>query len=183
MRFNKSNPPIYVEKWEGRLAIEIKDTHAVDDIKISQMKQNGLACMEFTVNKWGIKENFNSKEEEEKQIEDITNRLEGENKGYIRGELLVNPISRKYFSTRLYEDEKKEKERILAECYHLKKLHDQSVDENRNLKKRVEPLEKKIEVQKSRVSQLETKKQAIESENSRIKSSFWYKLFGKNKMK
>lgn len=181
VRFSKANPPIYVEKWEGQLAIEIKDTHAVDDKKISQMDQKGLACLEFTVNKWSIKEKFNSKDDEEKQIEYITNKLEGENKGYIIGELLVDPISRKYFSTKLYEDEKKEKERVAAELYHLKDLHNQLLDENKNLKNKVKQLGKEIEVQKSRVSRLETKEQAIESENLRIKSSFWYKIFGKNK--
>lgn len=181
VRFNKANPPIYVEKWEGLLAIEIKDTHAVDDKKIGQMKQKGLACLEFTVSKWGVKENFNSNEEEENQIEDITNRLEGENKGYIFGELLVDSISKKYFSTKLYEDEKKEKERVVAELYHLKKLYNQTLDENKNLKDRVKQLGKEIEVQKSTVLRLESKAQAIESENARIKSSFWYKIFGKNK--
>ncbi|MDD3362051.1 MAG: hypothetical protein PHW34_10310 [Hespellia sp.] len=181
VRFNKANPSIYVEKWEGKLAIEIKDTHAVDDKKISQMKQKGLACLEFTVNKWGVKENFNSKEEEENQVVDITNRLEGGNKGYIFGELLVDPISKKYFSTKLYEDEKKEKERVAAELYHLKDLYEQLLDDNKSLKNREKQLEKEIEVQKSTVSRLETKAQAIELENSRIKSSFWYKIFGKNK--
>lgn len=28
--FTKADPAIYVEKWEGQLAIEIKDTHPVD---------------------------------------------------------------------------------------------------------------------------------------------------------
>ena len=32
--FTKADPAIYVEKWEGQLAIEIKDTHPVDSKKI-----------------------------------------------------------------------------------------------------------------------------------------------------
>lgn len=182
VRFSKANPTIYVEKWEGQLAIEIKDTHAVDDIKISQMKQKGLACLEFTVSKWRVKENFDSKEDEEKQIEDIKNRLEGENKVYIFGELLVDPISGKYFSTKLYEDEKREKERVTAELYHLKKSCNKALDENKNLRNRVKQLEKAVEAQKSKVLRLESNAQAIESENERIKSSFWYKIFGKKKV-
>ena len=50
VKFKKADPAIYVEKWDGQLAIEIKDTHPVDNKKISQMKQKGLACLEFTVN-------------------------------------------------------------------------------------------------------------------------------------
>ena len=113
--FTKADPAIYVEKWEGQIAIEINDTHPVDSKKISQMKQKGLACLEFTVSKWTIREDFSNAEDEEKQIGKITEKLDGKNGGYIRGELLVDPISRIYFRTKLYEDEKREKEGAIAE--------------------------------------------------------------------
>ena len=129
--FTKADPAIYVEKWEGQLAIEIKDTHPVDSKKISQMKQKGLACLEFTVSKWNVRENFNNAEDEEKQTIEITEKLDGKNGGYIWGELLVDPISRKYFSTKLYEDEKREKERAIAELNQVKKLYGQVIDTNK----------------------------------------------------
>lgn len=105
--FSKSEPEIYVDKWEGKLAIEIFDTHKVDDKKINQMKKKGLAMFEFNVSKWNIKDNFMNRKEEEKQIINMVTKLDGNNGGYIRGNLIVNPISKKYFSTLLYEEEKK----------------------------------------------------------------------------
>ena len=53
------------------------------------MKQKGLACLEFTVSKWNVRENFNNAEDEEKQTIGIKEKLDGKNGGYIWGELLV----------------------------------------------------------------------------------------------
>ena len=53
----------------------------------------------------------------------ICKKLDGENDGYIRGELLVDAISSKYFSTKLFEDGRIEKERVLSELIQLKKKH------------------------------------------------------------
>lgn len=33
VRFKKAEPAIYVEKWDGQLAVEINDTHPVDSKK------------------------------------------------------------------------------------------------------------------------------------------------------
>lgn len=77
--------------------------------------------MSFTVNKWRIKEEFVDSEEEEKQYDVICKKLDGENDGYIRGELLVYAISPKYFSTKLFEDKRIEKKRVLSELIQKKK--------------------------------------------------------------
>lgn len=179
VNFTKSEPAIYVEKWEGQLAIEINDTHPVDSKKISQMKQKGLACLEFTVSKWNIRENFNNAEDEEKQIVAITEKLDGKNGGHIFGALLVDPISRKYFSTKLYEDEKIEKERAIAELNQVKQLYGQATDTNKQLRERIQLLDKNINVYKNKLSDFEARLRVTEQENAEIKSSFWYKLFGK----
>lgn len=179
VKFKKADPAIYVEKWDGQLAIEIKDTHPVDNKKISQMKQKGLACLEFTVNKWKIRDNFDDAKDEEKQIIDITERLDGENGGYIRGELLVDPISRKYFSTKLYEDERKEKKKAIDELNHVKQLYSQVIDANKQLREQIQLLHRDIAVHENNLFGYETKLRAIEKENAEIKSSFWYKVFGK----
>lgn len=42
VNFTKADPAIYVEKWEGQLAIEINDTHSVDSKKISQINKKDL---------------------------------------------------------------------------------------------------------------------------------------------
>lgn len=179
VNFTKSEPAIYVEKWEGQLAIEINDTHPVDSKKISQMKQKGLACLEFTVSKWNVRENFNNAEDEEKQIVEITEKLDGKNGGHIFGVLLVDPLSRKYLSTKLYEDEKIEKERTIAELNRVKQLYGQAIDTNKQLREQIQLLDRSINVYKNKLSGLEARLRVTEQENAEIKSSFWYKLFGK----
>ena len=159
--FTKADPAIYVEKWEGQLAIEIKDTHPVDSKKISQMKQKGLACLEFTVSKWNVRENFNNAEDEEKQTIEITEKLDGKNGGYIWGELLVDPISR------------------IAKLNEVKKLYGQVIDTNKQLREQIQLLDRNINVYKNKLSGFEAKLRVTEQENTEIKSSFWYKLFGK----
>ncbi len=143
------------------------------------MKQKGLACLEFTVSKWNVRENFNNAEDEEKQTIEITEKLDGKNGGYIWGELLVDPISRKYFSTKLYEDEKREKERAIAELNQVKKLYGQVIDTNKQLREQIQLLDRNINVYKNKLSGFEAKLRVTEQENTEIKSSFWYKLFGK----
>lgn len=95
------------------------------------------------------------------------------------GELLVDSISRKYFSTKLYEDEKREKEKVLAELYQIKKLYGQAIDENKELRERIQLLDRDINSYKNKLSNLDMKFKVLEQENTKIKSSFWYKLFGK----
>ena len=97
----------------------------------------------------------------------------------VRGELLVDPISRKYFRTKLYEDEKREKEGAIAELNQDKRLYGQAIDTNKQLSERIQLLERNINAYKNQLSGLEVKLRAKEQENAEIKSSFWYKLFGK----
>lgn len=123
--------------------------------------------------------NFNNAEDEEKQTIEITEKLDGKNGGYIWGELLVDPISRKYFSTKLYEDEKREKERAIAELNQVKKLYGQVIDTNKQLREQMQLLDRNINVYKNKLSGFEAKLRITEQENTEIKSSFWYKLFGK----
>lgn len=143
------------------------------------MKQKGLACLEFTVSKWNVRENFNNAEDEEKQTVEITEKLDGKNGGYIWGKLLVDPISRKYFATKLYEDEKREKESTIAELNQVKKLYGQVVDTNKQLREQIQLLDRNINAYKNKLFSFEAKLRFTEQENTEIKSSFWYKLFGK----
>ena len=126
-----------------------------------------------------MRENFNNGEDEEKQTIEITEKLDGKNGGYIWGELLVDPISRKYFSTKLYEDEKREKERAIAELNQVKKLYGQVIDTNKQLREQIQLLDRNINVYKNKLSGFEAKLRITEQENTEIKSSFWYKLFGR----
>ena len=106
-------------------------------------------------------------------------KLDGKNGGYIWGKLLVDPISRKYFATKLYEDEKREKESAIAELNQVKKLYGQVVDTNKQLREQIQLLDGNINAYKDKLSSFETELRVTEQENTEIKSSFWYKLFGK----
>lgn len=179
--FKNAEPSFYVEKWEGKLAIEIYDSHQVDSKKISQMKQKGLACFEFTVNNWNIREYFKNAEEEEKQIADILKKLDGKNGGRIIGSLLVDPISKKYFSTKLFEEERKEKERVIADLNYIKKSYQQAIEENKKLMRQIQLLEENNKKYKNELVNLEKNLQNIEQENAKIKSNFWYRIFFRKK--
>lgn len=181
VRFKEAEPAIYVEKWDGQLAIEINDTHPVDSKKIAQLTQKRIACFEFTVNKWRIKEEFVNSEEEEKQYDVICEKLDGENEGYIRGELLVDAISPKYFSTKLFEDERIEKERVLSELIQLKKAYEQIFNAYTEVKKQSEAKSKELIRYKEKIDGLEVCVQMLETENEEIKSGLAYRLFGKKK--
>ena len=83
------------------------------------------------------------------------------------------------FSTKLYEDEKREKERAIAELNQVKKLYGQVIDTNKQLREQIQLLDRNINVYKNKLSGFEAKLRVTEQENTEIKSSFWYKLFGK----
>lgn len=183
VNFSKAEPAIYVEKWEGKLAIEIYDTHKIGNKKIKQMKQKGIAVFEFNVSKWNIRDEFKNIDDEEMQITEKVEKLDGENDGYIRGALLVDPISRKYFSTVLYENEKNEKERIKTELEHLQYMYEQSLINNEKLKYQLKELEGSNALYKNKINDVSSRLQIIEKENRKIKSTLWYKIFGNKRLR
>ena len=120
-------------------------------------------------------------EEEEKQYDVICKKLDGENEGYIRGELLVDAISPKYFSTKLFEDERIEKERASSELIQLKKAYEQIFNAYTEVKKQSEAKSKELIRYKEKIDGLEVRVQMLETENEEIKSGLAYRLFGKKK--
>ena len=79
----------------------------------------------------------------------------------------------------MYEDEKREKERVIAELNQVKKLYGQVIDTNKQLREQIQLLDRNINAYKNKLSAFEAKLRVAEQENAEIKSSFWYKLFGK----
>lgn len=76
----------------------------------------------------------------------------------------------------MYEDEKREKERAIAELNQVKKLYGQVIDTNKQLKGAgYNCLDRNINVYKNKLSGFEAKLRVTEQENTEIKSSFWYK--------
>lgn len=186
VKFSRAEPMIYVEKWEGQIAIEIYDTHKVDDNKIHQIKKMNIAMFEFNTNKWNISDVFESQDEEEKQYDKIIQIFEGKNGGYICGELLVDSISRKYFSTLLYQEEKAKGEKLQKQLEKLQfNINEYLKNENR-LKKQLNDMEVNNCLIRNnyddRVNQLLQENKRLNDENYLIKQHVLYKLFIKKKI-
>ena len=71
------------------------------------------------------------------------------------------------------------KERAIAKLNEVKKLYGQVIDTNKQLREQIQLLDRNINVYKNKLSGFEAKLRVTEQENTEIKSSFWYKLFGK----
>ena len=78
---------------------------------------------------------------------------------------------RKYLSTKLYEDEKIEKERTIAELNRVKQLYGQAIDTNKQLREQTQLLDRSINVYKNKLSGLEVRLRVTEQENAKIKIS------------
>lgn len=179
IKFSKSEPECYYEKWDGQLAFEIFYSHKVDEKKIKQFKANEIACFEFNVKKWKVKEWFKNEEDEEEYIDTIAEKLDGINHGYIRGELIVDPISSKYFATEKYLQMKEEKENIEKMLQESKALLLREREKNRALTEELTKYKLKISENKSRMLELAEKVNEKESELASVKQTIWYKIFSK----
>ena len=61
----------------------------------------------------------------------------------------------------------------------VKQLYGQAIDTNKQLREQIQLLDRNINAYKNKLSSFEARLKVTEQENAEIKSSFWYKLFGK----
>lgn len=94
LKFSSSNPYHYFTKWKGKIVIEIKVSHAVNDIKRKDFENEGIAIFEYTVSeKFMLENSFELGEDEFNQkIEWITRKLNEE----IYGKFISDPNSIEY---------------------------------------------------------------------------------------
>ncbi|ADL50523.1 hypothetical protein [Clostridium cellulovorans] len=181
IQFSKAEPMIYVEKWNGKLAIEVRQTHKVDDIKIKEFKDSEIAMVEFnaskTETKWRIMENFISEEDEEKQFERVISKLNN----FIAVNMLSDPISKKYFSSLRLEEEVSKNELYKKRLIYMNNEITNLKKENQNLVEEVENCRKSNGELKQKLRYIDGKYRFFKEENESIKSKFIYKLFYKNK--
>lgn len=93
IRFEKSEPEEYFYKWNGRLCIEIKHTHAVDKSKIIDFYKEGIPIFEHTISKkLMISDNISSEEELLNQKSFIAKKLSEK----IYGKLISDPSAEEF---------------------------------------------------------------------------------------
>lgn len=176
IRFSKAEPKIYVEKWNGKLAIEVYQTHKVDEIKIKEFKDLEIAMVEFNAFKWEhITDNLRSKEEEEKQFQKVITKLNN----FIFVKMLSDPISKKYLSSVRLDEEISKNELYKKKIAYMKSEINKLKNENTNLLELVVLLRKNENTMKQKLIDSKTENDFLKDEINNIRSKFWYKLFYK----
>ncbi|MBZ9633371.1 hypothetical protein [Clostridium sp. FP1] len=175
IQFSKAEPMIYVEKWNGKLAIEVYQTHKVDDVKIKEFKDIETAMVEFNASKWYITDNFLTKEDEEKQFEKIINKLNN----FISVNILSDPISKKYFSSIKLEEEISKNELYLKRIVYMNSEIDNLKKENQNLLREIEMYRENETKLKQKLRDITNEYRFLKEEIESIKSKTLYKLFYK----
>ncbi|WP_202711080.1 hypothetical protein [Sporosalibacterium faouarense] len=176
IEFSKSEPMIYVEKWNGKLAVEVFQTHKVDEIKIKEFKDMEMAMVEFDASKWKyITDNFQSEEEEEKQFEKIISKLN--NIVYVS--ILSDPISRKYFSSVKLEEEIAKNELYKKELILMKNKISSLKDENQNLLEEIKIIRENEKILKLKMTNITKENELLKDKINNIQSKFLYKLLYK----
>lgn len=176
IRFSKADPMIYVEKWSGKLAIEVYQTHKVDDLKIKEFKDMEIAMAEFNASKWTrITDNLESKEEEEKQFERIIKSLNE----LIWVKILSDPISREYFSSVRLEEEINKNEFYLEKLSLMKNEIIRLKNEQKKLLQETINYKENEERIKEELINAKNQNKLLKEEVAIIKSKFIYKIFYK----
>ncbi|WP_461612089.1 hypothetical protein [Clostridium sp. Marseille-QA1073] len=177
IQFSKAEPMIYVEKWNGKLAIEVYQTHKVDEVKIKEFKDIEIAMVEFNASKWYITDKFLSKEDEEKQFEKVISKLNN----FIFVNVLSDPISKKYFSSVELEKEISKNELYQKRIVYMNSEIESLKKENQNLLKEIEIYRENDTKLKQKLRDITIEYEFLKEEIKRIKSKTLYKLFYKKK--
>lgn len=108
-------------KWEGKLYLEIHNTHAVDATKQTELKALGIPLVEVDIPKvfeYQTPEEDTTDESEEAHRQRIRKTLEGPN-GYLQGVVLSNPSSKAFLES-VIKEQLKNMEAVRQENIQLK---------------------------------------------------------------
>jgi hypothetical protein len=129
-------------KWEGRLCLEVRHTHAVDAAKQSELRDLDVPVVEVEIPdiftyKFEDEDTDDDKEEAHRRY--IKRVLESEN-GFLKGTVLSNPSSKKYLEievdtqreqiSKLKQSENKLGERLNLAEKQLKEAHHVSANQS-----------------------------------------------------
>lgn len=175
IQFSKAEPMIYVEKWNGKLAIEVYQTHKVDNVKIKEFKNIEIAMVEFNATKWYVTDDFQTKEDEEKQFNNVISKLNN----FVYVNILSDPISKKYFSSTRLEEEIRKNELYLKRINYLNSEIDNLKKENQNLLSEIKMYGDNETKLKKKLEDITNEYSFLKEEIESIKCKTLYKLFYK----
>ncbi|NOH99329.1 hypothetical protein [Vibrio sp. 99-70-13A1] len=84
-------------KWGGKLAIEVKHTHACEPEKITDFESHGIPIIEVNIEPISIEKKFDTKNPTPDNLESYYNYLKSTFGKQVFGKILSNPVSVDYF--------------------------------------------------------------------------------------
>lgn len=94
--FNK--PANLVKKWGGKLAIEVKHTHACEAEKVYDFENHGIPIIEVNIEKISLEKKFNIKNPTADDLEMYYNYLKFIFGKQVYGRILSDPVSVEYYN-------------------------------------------------------------------------------------
>ncbi|TMP62747.1 hypothetical protein CWB77_05000 [Pseudoalteromonas sp. S1610] len=94
---NFTSPSDLSMKWGGKLAIEVKHTHACEPEKITDFESHGIPIIEVSIDSISIEKMFKTKNPTADDLESYYNYLKRTFKKQVFGKILSDPISVSYY--------------------------------------------------------------------------------------
>jgi len=147
-----NNPKDLALKWDSKLAIEVKHTHACENEKIQDFESHGIPIIEVNIENISIEKKFNTKHPTPELLEQYYNYLKNTFGNQVYGKILSNPVSAKYFKKK--EDEFiRIAEKNKVELNSLRKSNSQEIEASNRIiahkeKKIIEHEKKILEIEK-----------------------------------
>lgn len=101
--YNFSQPDDLAIRWGGKLALEVKHTHACDREKISDFESHGIPIIEVNIENISIEKKFNTKNPTPEILEKYYNYLKVIFCDKVYGKILSNPVSVSWFNSTINE--------------------------------------------------------------------------------
>lgn len=130
-----SSPQDLAEKWGGKVALEVKQTHACEPEKIHDFKNHCIPIIEIDIEKWSIEKKYETKSPSPEQLEDYFYFWKNVFSKNIFGKILSDPVTPQYY-------EKKEIE-FKSRIESLQSQNKQLADGYQGVKKQVLAIEAK----------------------------------------
>lgn len=95
-------PIEFVEKWGGKLAIEVKVTHSCGNVKIRDFEDHNIPIIEITLNeKMHFLKEQRDEPFDENDIENYFHFITSRFKNVVYGKILSDPVLRKYHEKKI----------------------------------------------------------------------------------
>lgn len=91
----------WAKKWGSKLAVEVKYTHACEDIKVKDFLNHQIPIIEIDINEFSIVKQFETKTPDQEQLEEYFEILKKLFSKDIPGKLLADPVSLNYFKEQI----------------------------------------------------------------------------------